>query len=574
MSKHAAAFQPDTSILEQSINKIDNGWNTQPAKVEFNGMICPPVVSVSGLIDEIGAIDFFDNEKIDSEKITGTIFVTKNNPAQFEHNTKSIADENGEIGEAGETGNYKAVLQNLQNFRNRLTANNSNEINTNTITITNENSTAPISEELSVQLSDCVVGGEEIELGAGLINGNIFCNKNWRRENRSPEERLLGFSADDVPSFELVCKTRLLPDKLTGKKTPENNLTENNNQENQTNNHMSKTNNINIPNIVTINQDTKDKEFDCQKNIDNSEENNPQNNKRIFVTENNNDNDIGNNIDNNDDNDNDDDSVPLVLSLFKGEESVVGESDRVVGAGEVCADILSGTELLATHGLEKSYFKSKLKIPVLNGVNFAAYSGEFVSITGQSGSGKSTLLHLLGTLDKPDAGEIIFDGRRVDNLSVSVRDKLRNRSIGFIFQFYNLLPEFTALENVLSPLMIRDGIFGYLMRRRVYVERAKELLDRVGLLHRLRHRPGELSGGEIQRVAIARSLIIEPKLLLADEPTGNLDSVSAKEVIRVLRGLNEERNLTIVMVTHDNSIAATADRVVKMSDGIINGIIN
>ncbi|MDR1923017.1 MAG: ABC transporter ATP-binding protein [Planctomycetaceae bacterium] len=249
----------------------------------------------------------------------------------------------------------------------------------------------------------------------------------------------------------------------------------------------------------------------------------------------------------------------------------VGVGDVVCESNEaVSGENDLGRELLCTRELTKSYVKGKLKIPVLNGANFTAYCGEFVSITGQSGSGKSTLMHLLGALDKPDSGEIFFDGVRIDNLSSSMRDRLRNRKIGFIFQFYNLLPEFTALENVLSPLMIRDGVLRYFFRRREYISRGVELLRRVGLMHRIKHKPSELSGGEIQRVAIARSLIIEPKLLLADEPTGNLDSASAKEVIKILRELNEENNLTIVMVTHDKSIAASADRIVKMSDGIID----
>lgn len=229
----------------------------------------------------------------------------------------------------------------------------------------------------------------------------------------------------------------------------------------------------------------------------------------------------------------------------------------------------SGSELLSTENIRKSYSKGKLKIPVLNGVNFAAYSGEFVSIVGQSGSGKSTLLHLLGTLDNPDSGTIHFEGRRIDNLPIAKRDLLRNRSIGFIFQFYHLLPELTTLENVLSPLMIRESIWGYMTRRRQYIEQGKEILDRVGLSHRLKHRPSELSGGEMQRAAIARALVAEPKILLADEPTGNLDSSSAGEIIEILRCLNEDHQLTIIMVTHDNIIAKAADRMVRMVDGMI-----
>ncbi|MDR2642134.1 MAG: ABC transporter ATP-binding protein [Planctomycetaceae bacterium] len=558
MSKHATAFQ-SASILQPSITKIDNELSTPQITVEFNGTICPPIVSVSGLIDEVeSAIDFFDKEKIVEDNIAednlGTI---KNNPTQFTLVQKSVADKNVE------NGNIKAVLQNLQKFRNRLASDETNNDVNSTKSLSNLNLDLNYEKSLT-QPSDCVVNAcavndTDIELSGGLISGNLFCNKNWRTKNLSPEEQLLEFSADDVPSFEAVCKSRITADKLSGKKKPENNLITNKNQEIQINNHvssiinhsMSTPVNSNISNIVTINSEDKSMNVDCLKPANNNEQNNMQNYIRINETE------------------NDSNNTPLVLSLFKGEDASVDTYDKINESGDSETKVLPNTELLVTRGLEKSYFKSKLKIPVLNGVNFAAYSGEFVSITGQSGSGKSTLLHLLGTLDKPDSGEIIFDGVRVDNLSVAVRDNLRNNSIGFIFQFYNLLPEFTALENVLAPLMIRESIFGYLLRRRVYIERAKELLDRVGLLHRLRHRPNELSGGEIQRVAIARSLIIEPKLLLADEPTGNLDSASAKEVIRILRELKEERNLTIVMVTHDNSIASTADRVVRMSDGVI-----
>jgi lipoprotein-releasing system ATP-binding protein len=226
-------------------------------------------------------------------------------------------------------------------------------------------------------------------------------------------------------------------------------------------------------------------------------------------------------------------------------------------------------ELLRTENLTKSYYRKKLKIPVLKGVNLSVRVGEFVSIIGQSGSGKSTLLHLLGTLDNPESGAVYFEGQRIDNLPIVRRDYLRNRSIGFIFQFYHLLPELTTLENVLSPLMIREGIWGYFFRRGTYLEKAKTLLDKVGLSHRLKHKPCELSGGEMQRAAIARALISEPKILLADEPTGNLDSTSATEIMELLRRLNKEQKLTIVMVTHDNTIANTADRIVRMVDGVI-----
>ena len=225
--------------------------------------------------------------------------------------------------------------------------------------------------------------------------------------------------------------------------------------------------------------------------------------------------------------------------------------------------------MLLVKGITKSYSKKRLTIPVLKGVDFSVRKGEFVSIVGQSGSGKSTLLHLLGTLDAPDAGEIYFGGERIDLLPPVRRDWMRNRYIGFIFQFYHLLPELTALENVLSPMMIRTGFWEYYLKRRVFHERARLLLEQVGLSHRLKHKPNELSGGEMQRTAIARALISEPQLLLADEPTGNLDAASAKEVIELLRQLCTLHKLTVIMVTHDHAIAAVADRTVQMVDGMI-----
>jgi lipoprotein-releasing system ATP-binding protein len=215
----------------------------------------------------------------------------------------------------------------------------------------------------------------------------------------------------------------------------------------------------------------------------------------------------------------------------------------------------------------KSYRKGQIEVPVLKGVNLEVRQGEFVSIVGQSGSGKSTLLHLLGTLDAPDAGEIHFEDRRIDNLPSRARDVLRNKHIGMIFQFYHLLPELTTLENVLAPRMIAHGVVKYWLRRRQHVEEAKEVLDLVGLSHRLDHKPRELSGGEMQRAAIARSLVAHPQVLLADEPTGNLDQKIGREILALLQRLNESRNLTIVMVTHDQSLARETDRIVRLTEG-------
>jgi lipoprotein-releasing system ATP-binding protein len=223
--------------------------------------------------------------------------------------------------------------------------------------------------------------------------------------------------------------------------------------------------------------------------------------------------------------------------------------------------------LIEARRVQKSYRKGKHEVPVLRGVDFAVEPGEFVAIVGQSGSGKSTLLHLLGTLDAPDAGEIHFAGRRIDDLPPRGRDAIRNRSLGMIFQFYHLLPELSTLENVLAPMMIGEGMFRYWFNRRSHTERAKHLLELVGLTHRLTHKPRELSGGEMQRTAIARALMSNPTLLLADEPTGNLDSENGGEISKLLRSLNEKEGLTIVMVTHDDSLARQSDRTVRLKQG-------
>ncbi|HEX4144001.1 MAG TPA: ABC transporter ATP-binding protein [Pirellulales bacterium] len=228
--------------------------------------------------------------------------------------------------------------------------------------------------------------------------------------------------------------------------------------------------------------------------------------------------------------------------------------------------------LLSARDIRKSYRKAQVEIPVLRGVDLEVRQGEFLSIIGQSGSGKSTLLHICATLDNADSGEIHFAGQRIDHLPRSRRDALRNKRFGMIFQFYHLLPELTALENVLSPWMIGQGVFEYLRNRKAQQQRAIELLGKVGLDHRLKHKPRELSGGEMQRVAIARALAAEPEVLFADEPTGNLDTASGEEILSILRTLNAETNLTIVMVTHDRGIAAGADRTVRLAQGRVEDV--
>ncbi|RIK74776.1 MAG: ABC transporter ATP-binding protein [Planctomycetota bacterium] len=224
---------------------------------------------------------------------------------------------------------------------------------------------------------------------------------------------------------------------------------------------------------------------------------------------------------------------------------------------------------LACRGLQKSYRKGPLGIPVLQGIDLDVREGEFLAIVGPSGCGKSTLLHLLGTLDQPDAGVVTFEGHRIDDLPAAARDLLRNRHFGMVFQFYHLLPELTTLENVLAPALIAESTIGYWLRRSAHRRRAWELLELVGLAHRARHKPRELSGGEMQRAAIARALLSRPKVLLADEPTGNLDRSTGEQIMHILGELNRRERLTIVMVTHDPWIAGQADRTVHLAEGRI-----
>jgi lipoprotein-releasing system ATP-binding protein len=221
--------------------------------------------------------------------------------------------------------------------------------------------------------------------------------------------------------------------------------------------------------------------------------------------------------------------------------------------------------LLRAEGVKKSFFKAKTEIPVVRGVDFSIAVGETVAITGASGVGKSTLLHILGTLETPSAGKVYYGPQKQDLFKLSEKglSQFRNRALGFVFQFHYLLPEFTALENVMMPALIAG-------HARAAVERqAKELLQFVGLAHRLTHRPSELSGGEQQRVSIARAVILRPKLLLADEPTGNLDSVNRGVVMDLLAKLNEATGISILLVTHDLELTKKMQRIVSMKDGLI-----
>jgi lipoprotein-releasing system ATP-binding protein len=223
--------------------------------------------------------------------------------------------------------------------------------------------------------------------------------------------------------------------------------------------------------------------------------------------------------------------------------------------------------ILAARGLVKDYAMGASRLRVLHGVDLAVKTGEFVCILGPSGSGKSTLLHLLGLLDRPTEGRVHFEGQDAFERSGRWRDRLRNEAIGFVFQLYYLMPDLSVLGNTLLPAMVRTPAWRWPLVRAAYRARALEVLGDLGLSERVQHLPRELSGGERQRAAIARALVHEPRILFADEPTGNLDSATGAEILGLLEHLNRERGLTVVMVTHDEALARRADRVVRLRDG-------
>ena len=234
---------------------------------------------------------------------------------------------------------------------------------------------------------------------------------------------------------------------------------------------------------------------------------------------------------------------------------------------ETAAPRQPGASILRAHGVHKSFRMGDSTVQILKGTDFSVGAGEFVAIEGRSGSGKSTLMHILGALDSSDAGSIEYQGRDIAAMGGTERSRVRNTQFGFVFQFYHLLPELSVIENTMLAPMIEHSWLDFFRRRRETRERATALLTELGLSHRLRHRPNQLSGGERQRVAIARALMNEPKVLFADEPTGNLDAETGRQIMGVLERLHRDKGQTIIMVTHDRALARTADRVLVLKDG-------
>jgi lipoprotein-releasing system ATP-binding protein len=242
-----------------------------------------------------------------------------------------------------------------------------------------------------------------------------------------------------------------------------------------------------------------------------------------------------------------------------------GESGFGNRESEVQAQQHAG-EVIRAEGLAKTYAEGKLRTPVFDGLDLAIVAGETVAILGASGAGKSTLLHLLGGLDTPTAGEVFVSGQKMSALSDAERGRLRNRALGFVYQFHHLLPEFTALENVMLPVLLNGASVA------AAASSARTLLESVGLGHRLEHKPGELSGGERQRAAVARALVNQPACVLGDEPTGNLDEKTAANVFAQMLELNRAQRTSLVLVTHDRRLARKLDRVLELHEGRLRGL--
>jgi len=228
--------------------------------------------------------------------------------------------------------------------------------------------------------------------------------------------------------------------------------------------------------------------------------------------------------------------------------------------------------VLRAENIHKSYTLGGETLEILQGVDLSITRGEILGIVGASGAGKSTLLHILGLLDQPDGGSVFFGEEDVIHASRGRQAEIRNREIGFVFQFYHLLPELTALENVLLAPMMRSGTMGWFGKRTQAKEKSAAMLESLGLGQRLRHRPPQLSGGERQRVAIARALVSDPSILFCDEPTGNLDEKTSEGIISLLMDINRERRQTMVLVTHNDDLAGSTDRLLRLTSGRVSKI--
>jgi lipoprotein-releasing system ATP-binding protein len=258
--------------------------------------------------------------------------------------------------------------------------------------------------------------------------------------------------------------------------------------------------------------------------------------------------------------------VPLTGTGEKPVLQKMADTKQRLAAGSVATEAV-----IRASALRKSFRMGESQVEVLKHVDLAVRRGEFLAIEGRSGSGKSTLMHLLGALDVPDSGSVTYEGQDLSTISSAQRSKLRNTQFGFVFQFYHLLPELNVLENTLLAPMIEFSWLSFRSKKAELRDKAHAVLQQLGLAHRQKHKPNQLSGGERQRVAIARALMNEPKVLFADEPTGNLDADTGRQIMDVLEKLHQEKGQTILMVTHDRTLAKEADRLLLLKDGRLVG---